>query len=69
MGVAQAFYYRGNTLLNASVMYSGDTWMAKTVGSFLDITLGMWNARCAVLHGADEVEAKTKKKNRILQQV
>ena len=69
MGAAQALYYNGNALLNDSFKYTGDIWMAKTVGSFIDLTLGMWNARCAVLHGADEVARKTKQKNRILQQV
>jgi hypothetical protein len=68
-GVAQAMYYSSNVLLNASFQYTGETWMEKTVGSFIDMTLGMWNARCDVLHGADEVATKIKKKNRILQQV
>ena len=68
-GAAQALYYSSNALLNDSFKYTGDIWMAKTVGSFIDLTLGMWNARCAVLHGADEVAIKTKKKNRILHQV
>jgi hypothetical protein len=68
-GVAQALYYSSNVLLNESFKYTGDIWMEKTVGSFIDMTLGMWNARCAVLHGVDEVAIKIKKKNRILQQV
>ena len=38
----------------------------KTVGSFIDFTLGMWKQRCDSLHGANETE-KSKEEDKVTQ--
>ena len=50
-------------------MYNEMAWISKTVGSFLDFTLGMWNTRCNALHGADAAEVKMKKKEKLSKRV
>ena len=40
--------------------------MTKTVGSFIDFTLGMWKEIYDSLHGANETEKKAKKKIKLL---
>jgi len=68
-GRAQTIYYRYNTLLHDSRIYNENKWVTKTVGSFIDFTLGMWKERCDSLHGANETENKVKKKIKILKMV
>ena len=57
---AQALYYKHNIILHDYGIYSERSWVIKTVGSLLDLTLGLWNIRCDLLHGADEREIKKK---------
>ena len=37
--------------------------------NFLDFTLGLWNNRCDIFHGTSVVEAKKKKKDKVMVQV
>ena len=43
--------------------------MSKTVGSFIDLTLGLWTERCNILHGADVAEVKHRKKENMVERV
>ena len=65
-GSTQSLYYRHNVLLQNYRISSERIWMTKTVGSLIDLSLGMWNVRCDLLHGADESETKIKKKAKLL---
>ena len=43
--------------------------MSKTVGSFIDLTLGLWTERCNILHGENVAEVKQKKKEKMVERV
>ena len=43
--------------------------MSKTVGSFIDLTLGLWTERCNILHEVDVAEFKQQKKEKMVERV
>ena len=68
-GIVQAIFYGNNEETRAEKHFTLDVWNAKTIGSLLSFTLGLWNDRCDTLHGANEAEHKKIQKNNIIQQV
>ena len=68
-GKVQALYYENNILLHDSKQYLESGWMSETVGSFIDLTLGLWTERYNILHGSDITEFKQKKKEKMVERV
>ena len=68
-GKAQDIYYRENPHTNTKKHFSAQVWMVKTIGSFLDYTMGLWTDRCDILHGATEAEKKQIKHDKVRKQV
>ena len=50
-------------------MYPKQSWTRKTIQSFYDYALGLWNERCDALHGATVKENNEKRKQKIQEQV
>ena len=43
--------------------------MVKTIGSFIDLSLGLWNNRCCILHGVDKKMQQFKSKEQLKMQI
>ena len=57
-GKAPIMFYMDNPDTRECKHFSAQVWMVKTIGSLLDLTLGLWKDMCGTLHGATEVRRK-----------
>ena len=64
-GRAQEMYYHHNAIIWDNKTYSKQSWTRKTIESFYDNVLGLWNERCDALHGATAKENNEKRKQKI----
>ena len=49
--------------------FNANTWMVKTIGSLIDLSLGLWNDRCCILHGVDKKMQRQKSKEQLKTQI
>ena len=65
-GEAQHIYYQMNPDTKREKRFNQKTWTKATIKSFIDMSLGMWDDRCKVLHGRTVDEKRKIKKEKIL---
>ena len=65
-GEAQNIYYQMNPDTQREKHFNQKTWTKAIIKSFIDMSLGMWDDRCKVLHGRTVDEKRKIKKEKIL---
>ena len=65
-GKAQGMFYGINHHTRHEKHFTEQVWVAKVIASLLRFTLGLWNDRCEVLHGANLEERQKIKRDQIL---
>ena len=64
-GLAQQEFYKEHPDTRGKLIFSRRVWMANTVISFLNYSLGLWKDRCTILHGIDNKDNKAKEKEKL----
>ena len=65
-GEAQQIYYQMNPDTKRVKYFNQKAWIKASIQAFIDMSLGMWDDRCKVLHGRTEEEKETIKREKIL---
>lgn len=61
-GKAQQIYYSQHPTLSQKKLYNKNYWTSKTIQSFINFSLQLWNSRCDILHGEELKDKKNKNK-------
>ena len=65
-GEAQQIYYQMNPDTKRVKYFNQKAWIKASIQAFIDMSLGMWDDRCKVLHGRTVEEKKKIKQEKIL---
>ena len=68
-GIAQNIYYQAHPDLKHNRQYSQQQWEKRTIQSLIEICLGLWKDRCEILHGKENIDKKSKEKQKLILQV
>ena len=59
-GEAQHIYYQMNPDTKREKYFNQKAWMKASIQAFIDMSLGIWDGRCKVLHGRTVEEQREK---------
>ena len=65
-GYAQSYYYALNLDTRSKKYCTRQAWKKLAIKALINMSLGMWDDRCKVLHGRTEDEQRKIKKDKVL---
>ena len=68
-GQAQQKRYSSNPTTANKKCYNKSSWAKGTIKSLITFSLDLWNWRCTILHGQENIDKNTKKKDKLKLQI